>query len=1265
MKKLRISTLILAVIITSFLTLSHLPATAEDGRAQFDTGSAVMGKWVDLAGSKAAIKAVVRYTGSSVPENAGAVLVSSSSSSLPIWSWFDSGTIYYFTEDPSPKTNRDSSFMFNGLTNAETVDVSCFDTSETQDMEGMFANLKKVRILDVSNFDTSQVRCMYCMFYNCSSVEVLDVSRFNTQNTVYTSDSNYGSMCGMFIGCASLHELDLSSFDMTNTGWPYHTQNMFVGTTVMERLVLGPNCRFNGFTALDGNWTKEDDGTTLSGAQLCYMYNSANAMMLSGVWHRDLPEGHFYRTDGSLDEENLWEVHTPLDRFKGYCLNLNRFGVGETLDRILTENGGDVEQYLCSESEGSVHGYEPLGNDMREALITLIYYGWPNDGAGIQQKYSLSDRSFMEITQNAVWDFTDRYDDPVGPGYFEGDELSAYTELVSQTYTSIPEEYDLFLYISWDPTKQNLLSIMGVDDSIYGGVSVRKCTQDGSAYLAGAEFTVYDESGEAVTTMVTGNGGEAYLCRTDHWAGLPQGTYTVRETKAPAGYFISDKEYTFDISVPNEIVSIGTDTSKQDAAPEEMIFYDMTDDSYEGGGIGIIKKGQDGKMLAGAEFTIYSEDGTEAAVLVTNDAGIAVTGAKDLPYGTYTVRETRAPQGYKISDEVKTAEIGEETPFLSFTFTDGVKQGSVTLLATKILDVEGQSLKGGEFAFELTDANGTVLQTKYNDADGNIVFDEIIYTSADLGFANYHIREVFGNDNLYHYDPHQEDITVTIHDTEGDSLYCTVAYDSDGAVFTNSEAGSVIEIGIMKMKLNTSETVPGATLVLRDEGGRVISEWESTSEPHKVQLQSGKYTVTETSAPDGFAKADTVRFILGEDGTLELSGPGSFDGENMVLLVYDRSVESIKLGFTKRSSEDNSPLPGAAFTLTSTAESTYSASAVSGADGQLFFDGIESGIYTLKEDSPPEGYEKASGEWTVTVERFLRTAGTPNVDSEGNASGTYPISFTDKKTVTAPEGTEKIHVSLAWQTEDGYDYLEICNASGELIGTDADGNVLGDPGYPGRFWGGMDDGVVNHAEFDLSAGEVTFYFYSDPGVTAYGYHATVSIPDRITVTDPSGENVPLNEGMYDLFNVAKAAPETVVLSIVKKWENDENSAGNRPDSIEAVVLANGEETAHFTLSEENRWSAEAEFPKTDGNGEEIDYTVSEVPVKGYSSSVTFSEETFTFTIKNTYTGSGSDPGGSVPHTGYTGHTPACILAIAVSLMLLYIMTALQIRRRRQ
>ena len=1112
------------------LLLSVFLVFAAGERATFDTGSTVRNAWTALAGSSDNVKEIRQYTGDAVPEGVTTRTVSAPYSETPIYSWFEDGTIYYWSEDKHPYTNSDSSYMFNGFTKAAFIDSAPFDTSKTEDMEAMFANCNSLKHLDVSGFDTSSARCMYCMFIYCSSLEELDVSHFDTSRTTQTSHQGYGSLCGMFLGCSSVKTLDLSSFDMTATSWTYHTQNMFPGCTSLEKLILGPKNWFNSYTALSGSWTHVEDGLTLSGSQLMSGYTRANSLAYSGTWMRNMPEGHYYKTDGSLGQTNLWEVHSPDDPFKGYCLNLNRFGVGEELDRILAEDDTEIVKLLCTEEQGSVHGCEPVGSTMREALITLIYYGWPNDAAGIKDKYGLTDQEYMEITQNAVWDFTDRYGNPAGPSLYTGNMLAAYNELVAQKFSNIDKEYTLFLYKSRDPSKQNLLSIMGVDDEVYGGVCVRKQNGDGTENLAGAEFTIYDENGDVVETIVTGANGTAFACRTDHSKGLPLGKYTVKETKPPAGYELSDWEYHFEIKDANVIVTDGWRMKGGDKIEEEMIYFDDKDETYEGGGIGILKKSDTGKMLVGAEFTIYDSAGREVKTLVTNDAGVAVTGKQDLPLGTYKIRETKAPGGHSITAPEQTVTITKNLEFHTVTFEDTEKKGSITLEAHKSLESQEKELEEGQFTFQLLDAYYNVIQEKTNDADGNVTFDTIDYTPDDLGFKNYHIREVIGDSSEYHYDRHEEDVTVTIYDDGSDKLLCTAIYDSDGPEFVNSDAQEKHKFKFAKKKLNSDELLPGAVIEIRDQANRLVESWVSAGEPHEIELESGQYVVREISAPDGYYKRSDIRITIDRDGKLTASDPEAYDEETQTIIINDTTVSSTGLKFRKIDAETGSPLEDAEFTLSGTGDENkgYSKTVTTGIDGIAVFENLETGTYSLSETKVPYGYKSEDGPWDVTVEYNKILSMTANVSSDGTASGDYPSGTTDD-TVTVPGSHDRMHVHLRYQTEDDYDYLELRDADGNVITEDADGNPVGDTrsGYKGRLWGGMESGEINDISLDLPGDKVTFHFFADANTAAYGYYAEITTDPVITVTNSKGETVDLkeDEGLYELPNTAEEKTE--------------------------------------------------------------------------------------------------------------------------------------------
>ena len=101
------------------------------------------------------------------------------------------------------------SYMFGGVSNLESLDLSHFDTRNVTNMRGMFTQNyyggQKIEELDLSSFDTSKVTDMSNMFYEYVDLKVLNISSFDT--------SKVTDMSNMFSNCKSLMQLDLSSFD--------------------------------------------------------------------------------------------------------------------------------------------------------------------------------------------------------------------------------------------------------------------------------------------------------------------------------------------------------------------------------------------------------------------------------------------------------------------------------------------------------------------------------------------------------------------------------------------------------------------------------------------------------------------------------------------------------------------------------------------------------------------------------------------------------------------------------------------------------------------------------------------------------------------------------------------------------------------------------------------------------------------------------------------------------------------------------------------
>ena len=129
------------------------------------------------------------------------------------------------------------------------------------------------------------------------------------------------------------------------------------------------------------------------------------------------------------------------------------------------------------------------------------------------------------------------------------------------------------------------------------------------------------------------------------------------------------------------------------------------------GKVNIVKKDDAGAVLAGAEFTLL---GTDPLLKCTTDAA-GLCSITDVPFGTYTVKETVVPTGYDPAPD-QTATVSGSVQVVTLTFIDVRQRGAIEVTKTY---GDGVPLADVEFT-----VNGV---TKKTGTDGKVCFDGLLF----------------------------------------------------------------------------------------------------------------------------------------------------------------------------------------------------------------------------------------------------------------------------------------------------------------------------------------------------------------------------------------------------------------------------------------------------------------------------------------------------------------------------------------------------------
>lgn len=282
---------------------------------------------------------------------------------------------------------------------------------------------------------------------------------------------------------------------------------------------------------------------------------------------------------------------------------------------------------------------------------------------------------------------------------------------------------------------------------IYGSVSGKKIDENGEA-LGGALIGIFkaDETEftkeHAIMTATSEKDGSFSFAK------VPYGKWIVREIEAPEGFVLDDTSYE---------VNIGEN--------EQVIEVEITDE-YIHGNIELTKVDADypDNKLTGATFEVYKDvngdgkldDGDE---LIGNleETATGIYEMKELLYGKYLVRETKAPEGFVLDKGVYSVFIEKDENTYKVENKAGV--GFINEAMKGNLKIKKTSSDGKVegFTFRVTGVNG-YDSTFTTDKNGEISVD-------GLRIGEYTVSEVSDNVSAGYILPADKKVTVKVGET--------------------------------------------------------------------------------------------------------------------------------------------------------------------------------------------------------------------------------------------------------------------------------------------------------------------------------------------------------------------------------------------------------------------------------------------------------------------------------------------------------------------
>ena len=492
----------------------------------------------------------------------------------------------------------------------------------------------------------------------------------------------------------------------------------------------------------------------------------------------------------------------------------------------------------------------------------------------------------------------------------------------------------------------------------------------------------------------------------------------------------------------------------------------------------LLKEGETSLPLTDDQFEFVLKEGNNTLETAKNKANGTVT-FKDLSYSeegthTYTITEnkgTDASINYSTQSITATVDVKKANDKLvaTVTYSGGdaekgdtftntktpptpvpptVKPTSAQFKAKKVLAINGSSdrtLKANEFTFLLKDQNGTLVDTKTNGENGDILFNPVSFNEA--GTFTYTIVEQkpATPESAITYDESVHTVTVTVTKDATGQLNADVQYDGkkDTPTFTNTYTPPTPPTPSEK-QITTSKILEGRDLQggefsfnLLDENGTVLQTKQNAADGTvtfdaiaytEAMIGTHKYTIKEVVPADQAniqydeGQVDVTVTVTKDEASNAIQAVVSYGAKktfiNKVIPPTPPTVNNPELKLytlrVRKVDEKGDYLAGAVFGLfeadgVTPVANPYGqgqAQAISGQDGLASFVGFEAKEYVIKELSAPCGYQLSDTTIKVSASDFA--SATNLVVDKGNVVNKLlpPPPSTDIPNIPTPSNSK-------------------------------------------------------------------------------------------------------------------------------------------------------------------------------------------------------------------------------------------------------------------